>query len=167
MKIMRSEDQFRTWVIAAFEQAGGHVQGHEDRNSTGIPDISASLGGRDYWLELKYGEFTLDTYKGYDKFEYKEVTRKQLEWLRLRQENGAAICGILGYFNTKPSDAFHGVSFMSPQTYLKRCWRNDGDMNAGAAMFSPYTENADLISGAGALTRFIIAAHAGIRLQRS
>jgi hypothetical protein len=163
---MTSEDEFRGWVINLLNQQGGHTQRHEDRNSVGIPDLSVAWGGLDYWLELKYGEFLLDTDRGYDKFEYKEVTRQQLEWLRLREAAGDSVCGILGYFRAKPTLLFHYISFMTPGIYLEKCWRTKGTQNVAGAMLSPYTISADHINTPGDLTQFILHARVGTHVQR-
>lgn len=155
MKQMTSEDEFRKWVLSAFATVG-HIQAHEDRNSVGIPDLSIGYHTNDFWLELKYGEFTVD--RKYDKFEYRETTRQQLEWLRLRELTGAAVCGILGYFRVKPALYTHYVSFMPAPDYLHHCWRNEGKMDTGAAILSPYTVNAEDVRTPDDLIDFILRA---------
>src|SRR5688572_19490896 len=101
MKPIRSEDDFKRWVVRTLDQLG-HVQLHTFSNYPDIPDVSAAVNGIDMWLELKYGQFDMakgDEGREYDEFGFKEVTRGQLDWLIKRSRAGRAQCGILGYLD--------------------------------------------------------------------
>jgi hypothetical protein len=143
---------------------------HDDHTYVGIPDLSAAHDGKDYWLELKYGEFGMaegPEGRDYDTFEFSEVTRQQLEWLRIRELAGGARCGILGYFRVRPSYLTHYVFFMPPQRYLDKVWRNNDSFSVGAAILSPWCENASVIHGVIGLTNFMSDACRGRRSQRT
>lgn len=164
MKLIQSEKDFRNWVIAMFTVKGGHIQGHEDRHSTGIPDISAAYDGVDYWLELKYDEFTLTT-EHYQRFEYRELTRQQLEWLIRRAEAGDAACGILGCFALRSSLVTNRyVFYMEADAYLGKLWRGNAQMSVGAVMLSPYSMDIKYLTSLPKLVEFIQAARDGRRL---
>lgn len=66
-----------------------HAQRHEDKYSTGIPDVSYGIGKRaEGWIELKYLKRLPEmTEKPWD-FKYDHYTSDQRNWMRLRQRHG-------------------------------------------------------------------------------
>jgi len=69
-----------------------HAQRHEDRYSTGIPDVSFGIGRRsDGWVELKYlpkwPASRMACNKPWD-FSYDHFTAEQRNWMSLRARHG-------------------------------------------------------------------------------
>lgn len=65
------------------------AQRHEDKYSTGIPDVSYGCRGRDGWIELKYLEKEpAPRTRSWD-FRYSHFTAEQRNWLTRRMERGS------------------------------------------------------------------------------
>lgn len=136
------EDKFQDWVQDRITGAGGHFQDHRFSAQNDVPDLSCALAGRDYWLELKYGEFAL-RHDGYDDFYFNTMKRGQLEWLIKRSQHGQATCGVLGYFVAKgdhSSDRY--LFFMTANKYLAHIWTKKR-FDVGAVMLLPCSMRAD------------------------
>ena len=77
-----------------------HAQRHEDKHSTGIPDVSFGIGRRsEGWVELKYlPEMpNLSSNKPWD-FKYDHFTSDQRNWLELRLRHGTGRLFLLCRF---------------------------------------------------------------------
>ena len=126
MNPIRSEGDFQRWVMSTLLGLGAHIQDHRLSNLPHIPDMSAALNGLDMWLELKYGRFSMAAGpegRDYDDFEFKEVTRGQLDWLISRKKAGQARCGILGYMDIFPTRYTQYVFYMDADLYLEKVYK--------------------------------------------
>lgn len=65
-----------------------HSQRHEDKYSTGIPDVSFALNGIDGWIELK-------AYEKWPNGKLPHYTKDQANWLYSRRERGSGHIFIL------------------------------------------------------------------------
>jgi hypothetical protein len=77
-----SEKQFKKDVVDVLEYRGFHVQRHEDKYETGIPDLSYGRDGINGWIEVKWERL---------KFE-----PKQPLWLSKRAMTGGHVFVLQG-----------------------------------------------------------------------
>lgn len=134
---LHSETEFQGWVQGKLTRVG-HVQDHRMSAIPGVPDLSAAVALKDYWLELKYGEFRLGHDK-YDRFHFPSPQiARQLDWLVNRQMNSRAICGILAYFTTGLIDY---VFFMPADQYRTQLhWQ---ERCVGSVILGPHVKRFD------------------------
>lgn len=159
MKPHDGEDKFQGWVQERIIGAGGHYEDHRYSHGVGVPDLSCGFGGRDYWLELKYGEFKL-LHRKYDDFHFVTMQRRQLDWLQKRSATGRATCGVLGYFLTtgdhklpKGTPGIGYYFFATVGDYLQNIWQKR--LSTGAVILSGRCAAAHSIKTGPDLFRFI------------
>lgn len=147
MKKISSEDDFQDWAMSMFERIG-HIQDHRHSSLPHVPDLSVAAHGGDMWLELKYGRFRFDMGpegRDYEIFNFKEVTRGQLDWLSKRQNAGRALCGILGYVDCLPTRLTSYLFYMDGDAYLDHVWKparqqsEEKPHTIGSIVLSPHT----------------------------
>jgi hypothetical protein len=83
------EDEYRDALIREMRNRGWHVQRHEDRFASYIPDLSYAGDGRDGWLEVKFCTRVPVTLSG-----LRSLTMGQLNWLKQRRMYGGTRCSI-------------------------------------------------------------------------
>lgn len=145
---INNEGEFQKWVEARFIH--GHVQSHEYSSQPDVPDVSASMLGMDYWLELKYARFRCD--RQYSPFKFDEVKRGQLDWLDKRAQHGRAECGILGYCQIESRT---WISYSTSAWYLRRIWFGESPFSIAAAMLTPMLAPADRVKTGNDLVMLI------------
>lgn len=158
--MINNEDDFQAWVMEKFNIAG-HVFDHRHSALPDVPDLSAAADGKDYWLELKYGEFKM-LHSGYDKLRFK-TTRGQLNFLIRRSLHGSALCGIMAYFKVSGDYPVDGgpeyLFYMNPIEYLARVFPNQKVLRdgicVGTAMLSRCVRPAHSVRTARDLLDFI------------
>ena len=82
---MENEKTLRKYIVDLLSSTG-HIQRHEDKNESGIPDLSYGIKGTNGWIELKYKKTwpkKLTTPVKFDHF-----TNKQKTWLKKRGQEG-------------------------------------------------------------------------------
>lgn len=82
MTIYRNEGEFKSDLKLALESDGFHLQRHEDKYETGIPDMSYGKDGINGWIETKWLKLRFEP--------------KQPLWLSKRAQTGGSVFVILG-----------------------------------------------------------------------
>lgn len=87
-----SETTLRQYVKKSLDKNGFDVQGHEDKYSVGIPDLSYAKAGADGWIELKY----MKNFPVKDSTPIRVGLRpNQRTWLKKRCAAGNGQCFVL------------------------------------------------------------------------
>ena len=104
----RDENTFKKYLVSQVLKGYGHVQSHEDKYSTGIPDIDYCIYGVAGWIELKIVQdwpaqptTTLHT-------SLKHLTNDQINWMLRRSLAGGNVYLLLKVMSTKEYLLFHG-----------------------------------------------------------
>lgn len=157
MNLIQGEDQFQRWVMARLGVLGLEHECHAQDFSSfqyDVPDLNFTFEGREYWLELKYGEFKM-LHSGYDEFSWKTMQRGQLDWLERRGNAGAYCVGILGYAVMKGNHSTTPyLIFMNPSYYLATVWQKKG-FSAGAALMGGQSVHAHSVKTGLDLLNFL------------
>lgn len=84
-----------------------HVQRHEDKWSTGIPDLSFGVRGVSGWIEMKFlSELTVEQYHRFD-FDFAHFRSDQRNWLTARGDHTHNRVYVFLQLGTGVSRAFY------------------------------------------------------------
>lgn len=103
----RDENHFKQYLIGVF-RGRGHVQSHEDKYSTGIPDMDYCFNGCAGWVELKIIQAWPAKPTGNLHTALKHMTNEQINWLKKRRNAGGRAFVLLKVMSTKEYLLFDG-----------------------------------------------------------
>jgi hypothetical protein len=102
------ENQFKKYLVSTLLKGYGHIQSHEDKYSTGIPDLDYCFNSAAGWCELK---IIREWPKKADTNLHgalKHLTNDQCNWLKKRRNAGGRAFILLKVMSTKEYLLFDG-----------------------------------------------------------
>ena len=121
------------WLAEDMRPSEWHAQRHEDRYSTGIPDISFALAGVDGWLELKK---LPEAPKNPDRiFKIPHLLPEQVLWLNGRGDAGKGHSYLLLHTGNRRSGAWSLLHYK----YV-------ADLYDGRLTFNRFVDSCSMVS---------------------